>query len=358
VRLPVKAITTLFACCALLGSATAAPQALAAEVNCSDTDLPVAGPTAPATMHGRLCLPSGTAPAAVQLLVHGGTYNSAYWDLPYDASHYSYQRDMAKNGFATFAVDRLGTGRSTKPFSVPLLIGAEARSLHDVVGHLRAGRVGGLPFAKVVIVGHSVGSGIVAAEATTYHDVDGVVLSGFTHLPSVPALALGAALGLQPVFLDSDLARLGSDPLYFATRPGARAGLFYAQGNADPRAIAADEATKDQVSVPGMGTVAVFGIVLPATLGIDVPVFQAVGGNDILFCGLLALRDCSSAERLRVQEAPYFSPSANLSTYVLPNAGHSLGLHQNADQYRNATRVWLGQRIGVVPSVVTRSDHR
>ena len=29
--------------------------------------------------------------------------------------------------------------------------------------------------------------------------------------------------------------------------------------------IAADEATKDQVSVPGMGTVAVFGIVLPAT---------------------------------------------------------------------------------------------
>jgi hypothetical protein len=56
------------------------------------------------------------------------------------------------------------------------------------------------------------------------------------------------------------LATALGDPLYFTTKPGARAGLFYAMENTDPRVIEADEATKDQVSVPGMGTVAVFGI--------------------------------------------------------------------------------------------------
>ncbi|MGH7868958.1 MAG: alpha/beta hydrolase, partial [Candidatus Dormibacteraceae bacterium] len=104
----------------------------------------------------------------------------------------------------------------------------------------------------------------------------------------------------------------------------------------------------DQVSVPGMGTVAVFGIMLPMTThGINVPVFQAVGEDDILFCGPFALRDCSSAEKLRAQEAPYYSAAAKLTTFVLPKAGHSLALHKNAALYRDATRAWLWQQLGV-----------
>ncbi|WP_285746966.1 alpha/beta fold hydrolase [Lentzea sp. NBRC 105346] len=306
---------------------------------CSELDLPVTGPTGgAATVHGQLCKPANANPTSVQLLVHGGTYNRAYWDIGIE--QYSYQRDMARNGFTTFAVDRLGAGQSTHPASLPMLINVEARSMHEVVSHLRAGHVGGTAFQKVVIVGHSVGSGIVAAEAATYHDVDGVVLSGMTHMPAVPALAVGAALGLTPVFLDNQLAHLGTDPLWFTTRPGARRGLFYS-ANADEAVIAADEATKDEVSVPGMGTVAVFGIVLPTTYGIDVPVFQAVGSQDVLFCGLLALRDCSSAASLRAGEAPYYRPEAQLETYVLPGAGHSLGLHRNAAEYYDATRNWL-----------------
>ncbi|GAA0615115.1 alpha/beta fold hydrolase [Kutzneria viridogrisea] len=347
-RLLPKLTVSLLSCLALLGGALAAPQAGASSATCSETDLPVTGPGgAPASMHGQLCLPEGPAPGTVQLLVHGGTYNRTYWDLPYDPDNYSYQRDMARHGYATFAVDELGSGASSKPPSLPLLIGVSAASLHEVVGHLRAGHVGGTSFTRVVIVGHSVGSGVVAAEAATYHDVDGVVLTGITHLPALPVLAVGAALGLQPAFLDSSLSRLGSDPLYFTTKPGARAPLFYAAEDADPQVIAADEATKDQVSVPGMGTVAVFGIVLPTTLGIDVPVLQAVGSQDVLFCGVLALHDCSNAEALRAQEAPYYSPAAQLSTYVLPGAGHSLALHRNAAQYRDATRDWLHGEFGI-----------
>lgn len=355
-RLPPKLAVLLLVCFALLVGVVAAPTTSASSANCSETDLPVTKPallallhhSTPAVVHGQLCLPEGGAPKTVQLLVHGGTYNRLYWDLPYDPDHYSYQRDMAKHGYATFAVDLLGAGRSSKPLSLPMTIFAQAASLHEVIGQLRAGRVGGTRFDRVIIVGHSVGSGIVAWEAGNYHDVDGVILTGITHMPSLPAIGLGAALDLQPALLDPVLHnRKGTDPLYFTTKPGTRKSLFYAAEDADPRVIAVDEATKDQVSVPGMGTVAVFGIVLPVTWGINVPVFQAVGSEDILFCGLLALRDCSSADRLRAQEAPYYSPAAKLSIYVLPGAGHSLGLHKNAPEYRDATRAWLRQQLGV-----------
>ncbi|SDG24684.1 Lysophospholipase, alpha-beta hydrolase superfamily [Lentzea fradiae] len=333
---------------AVLAMSSLTPAAHAAGADCTITTVPVSGPLGgTATISGQLCTPAGANPRSIQLLVHGGTYNRAYWDLPGVPESYSYQRNMAREGRATFAVDRLGAGASSHPASLPLLISAEARSMHEVVQHLRAGRVGGTAYEKVVIVGHSVGSGIVAAEAATYRDVDGVVLSGMTHLPAVPVLALGAALGLQPVFLDDLLARLGSDPLYFTTRPGARSALFYAMDAADQLVVDADELTKDQVSVPGMGTVAVFGIVLPSTHGIDVPVFQAVGSRDALFCGLLALRDCSNAASLRAQEALYYRPQAQLRTYVLPGAGHSLALHRNAEDYRDATRSWLSSTLGM-----------
>ena len=355
-RLVRKLAVLVFACAtgvctAGLSGAVAPPAAVASAVTCSAADLPVSAPAllplliAPARVHGQLCRPDGAAPSAVQLLVHGGTYNSAYWDLPYQPDQYSYQRDMAKHGYATFAVDVLGAGQSSHPLSLPLTVWAEAEALHEVIGQLRNGAVGGFHFGKVVIVGHSVGSGIVASEASTYKDVDGVILTGVTHIPNLPALGLGAALGLIPAFLSS--VQNPGDPLYFTTKPGARGPLFYHAADADPQVIAADEATKDEVSVPGMGTVAVFGIVVPVTLGINVPVLQAVGQDDALFCGLLALRDCSSAPALRAQEAPFYSAAAKLSVYVLPNAGHSIALHRNAGDYRDATRAWLTSTLGI-----------
>ncbi|MFI9381720.1 alpha/beta hydrolase [Kutzneria sp. NPDC052558] len=346
-----KLAVLVIACAAAFGGTAAPPAASASAVTCAVTTLPVSSPsvlpllTTPAVISGQLCRPDGASPSAVQLLVHGGTYNRAYWDLPYQPDQYSYQRDMAKHGYATFAVDVLGSGQSSHPLSLPLTIWAEAEALHEVVGQLRAGAVGGVRYDKVVIVGHSVGSGIVASEASTYKDVDGVILTGVTHVPSLPALGLGAALGLVPAFLSS--VTNPGDPLYFTTKPGARGPLFYNSADADPNVIAADEATKDQVSVPGMGTVAVFGIVVPVTLGIDVPVLQAVGQDDVLFCGLLALRDCSSASALRAQESPFYSAAAKLSVYVLPSAGHSIALHRNAGDYRDATRAWLGSQLGI-----------
>ncbi|MGQ0716769.1 MAG: alpha/beta hydrolase [Pseudonocardiales bacterium] len=354
-RLLPTLISALLACLALLAGGLPAPQAAAASlVTCSEVDLPVSVPTPRETMHGQLCLPAGSAstteaPRTVQLLIPGGTYNSVYWDLPYQPERYSYQREMAGHGYATFAVDRLGTGRSTKPPSPVLVDSVEAASIHQVVNHLRAGRVSGVRFDRVVLVGHSFGSGVAILEAATYHDVDGVILTGVTHLASALALAKGFTMSLHPSMWDPQLRKYGSDPGYATTKPGQREPLFYVTSNADPQVIATDEATKDQVSLVGTGTVAVSGFYGPTSLGIDVPVLLAIGGRDSPFCGSFA-RDCSSAEALRKQEAPYFGPAAELSTYVLPESGHAIALHSNAGEYREATRAWLRARFGAQTS--------
>ncbi len=111
--------------------------------------------------------------------------------------------------------------------------------------------------------------------------------------------------------------------------------------NADPQVIAIDEAAaKDQSAALGVGTTLVFGNLGPASRDINVPVLLAIGEKDFAFCGFLA-RDCSSATTLREQEAPFFSPAAELSTFVLPESGHSIALHKHAHEYREATRAWL-----------------
>ncbi len=342
---------SLLACFGLLASGLAAPQAAAAApVSCAEIDLPVSVPTPRETMHGQLCMPADSAsttgaPTTVQLLVPGGTYNRVYWDFPYQPERYSYQRDMASHGYATFAVDQLGTGQSTKPPSAALLSSVEAASIHQVVGHLRAGRVGGVRFDRVVLVGHSLGSGVVTLEAATYHDVDGVILTGATHQQPVVELTKIFTMRVHPVTLDPQLRKNGSDPGYITTKPGQREPVTYSTRNADPQVIATDEATKDQSSLAAIGTGEVLGLLGPTSRGIDVPVLLAIGEKDVVFCGFLA-RDCSSAEALRKGEALYFGPAAELSTYVLPASGHAMALHKNAGEYRETTRAWLRARFG------------
>jgi alpha/beta hydrolase family protein len=52
----------------------------------------------------------------LQVLVHGATYNHAYWDFPaVNGEGYSYARYMAARKYAVLAVDLPGTGESDKP---------------------------------------------------------------------------------------------------------------------------------------------------------------------------------------------------------------------------------------------------
>lgn len=342
-------VTSLLAGCVVLAGMTAiAPVAVAgATVTCTETDVPVSQLVLlNEKIHGQLCVPAGRKSDSVQLLLHGATFNREYWDLPYLPDMYSYQRDMARNGLATFAVDELGVGRSSRPLSLLVTGAGQASAMHQVIGALRAGRVGGSRFGKVVIAGHSAGSAISVLEAATYHDVDGVVLTGMTHVPNVPVVLGDVAFGLQPVTMDPQLAKRGGDPGYLTSKPGKRGEMYHATGDIDAGVVAADEKyAKDQVSASSLVEIISLGLVSPISRAITAPVLMVDGTADTGFCGLL--RDCSTAESLRAAESPYFGPRAQLTVHVLQGAGHAVALAENAGVYRTMTRDWLHQRVGI-----------
>ncbi|GGL12333.1 hypothetical protein [Nocardia jinanensis] len=50
--------------------------------------------------------------------------------------------------------------------------------------------------------------------------------------------------------------------------------------------------------------------------------------------------DCSDADALRRSERPYF-PKADLATYVLPRAGHSMNLALNGPEFLQRATQWV-----------------
>jgi pimeloyl-ACP methyl ester carboxylesterase len=327
----------------LLFPLTMASTADADPGGCSDVTVPASmAPGLPKdqTIYGRLCLPPGSAPKVLQVLVHGASYDHTYWDFAGFNGRYSYVRAQNAAGYATLAIDQLGVGRSSHPLSALVTQLAGASTIHDVIGASRSGAFGPA-FSKVVLVGHSFGSLTSWLEAATYHDVDGVVVSGASH--SLGALAL-ARLGphIRPAQLDPVTAsRVPPLDLGYVSIPGARADVFYHLSNADPAVVQQDEATRSEIAI---GVAATIPVYIPATLGIQVPVLEVNGIDDIPFCaqgGGASLTNCSSDATLRASEALFFSPAAKLQTTVIPNAGHDLNLQLNANVFFDRALRWF-----------------
>lgn len=316
--------------------------AQAAQTTCQDLHVPVSVLGTPQTMSGRLCVPEGAR--AIQVLVPGGTYNSTYWDIGYTPEIRSFRQAMNRAGFATLAVDRLGTGRSSKPPGPLVTAGAQAGALHEVIRALRTG-ARGPRFDKVILGGHSIGSAMVMIEAGTFHDVDGVLITGMTHrmnwLTVAPVLA-----NMVPAELDPQLTVRGLNPGYLTTRAGTRFSAFHAPGPEIPAATAFDESTKDVfAATEAVDTTVLTAEALPYSRLIEVPV-MLVTGDDTHFCGPPLGSDCSSAEALREAEAPHYSPEARLRTFVLHGYGHSINYAPNAPDYHRVVLEWATTTVG------------
>jgi pimeloyl-ACP methyl ester carboxylesterase len=303
-------------------------------------------PGAPAdqTISGDLCLPESGAATSVQLLVPGATYNSSYWNFP--VTQYSYAKDMVDGGHAVFAVDRLNTGNSSKAAPLAVTVDADAYTMHQVVGALKAGQVGGHSFSKVVITGHSLGSIISVKEAGVYHDVDGVILTGYGHFPNLAGLPDYALLQFfGPIRADdpSPSPYIKNQPAgELTTEPGARQKYFYSEGDYDPAILKLDEDTKD-VSTVGEFTSVVELITGPSNL-ITAPVFMASAEHDATFnCGL---DQCHDATTLKNVESLRFTGTPSFETFVLPGSGHSMNLASNAHVFFDAASSWIDRHIG------------
>jgi pimeloyl-ACP methyl ester carboxylesterase len=107
---------------------------------------------------------------------------------------YSYVR-AANAGFATLAVDRLGTGDCDRPTPELVSVHAAASTIHQIVSAVRSGTVDDaqgleIEFHRIVLVSHSFGSNISWTEAGIYGDVDGLVLTAISHDQNPPAAPL------------------------------------------------------------------------------------------------------------------------------------------------------------------------
>ncbi|WP_410586653.1 alpha/beta hydrolase [Amycolatopsis sp. lyj-23] len=309
--------------------------------SCRDLYFPVTLVALPQTMHGTLCVPAGGA-GTVQVLVPGGTYNSSYWDIGYQPEIRSYRLAMNNAGYATLALDRLGTGGSTTPPSAVLTTITEAAVVHQVIQAVRSG-ARGPGFGKVILAGHSFGSGTASIEAGTFHDVDAVLVTGLAHRLNVTGTTAVFA-ATYPALLDPRFAAGGYDPGYLTTVPGSRYAIFHAPGPKVDGVIAFDEATKDTSAYEQAADLFPVGIVAPYSLLIDRPV-MVVLGQDTVFCGLLAT-DCSSAAGIKTSETPYYGPGVDLTTYALRGYGHAINYAPNAPDYFRAVIDWANRKVG------------
>lgn len=330
----------IIAALALAGTPAPAIGAPAAGTQCTEVSIPVAltaGGEKSAHIAGTYCRP--TDPESVlQILIPGATYDRSYWDFPGFDGRYSYAQHAARAGQATLAIDPIGVGKSTMPVGWQVSALSAAQAVHEVVQAARAGGLGH-SWSKVALVGHSFGSLTAMLEAGTYHDVDGLLISGASHIPG-PGGILSIMTELRPAV--DDPATADSVPpgdISYLSVPGARERAFHAPDDSDPQVVAADEATRVAGTIGILATIPVF---IPTTFGISVPVLIANGTADKVFCaqgGGGSLSDCSSAEALYGSERPFF-PQAELTTYVLPGAGHSMNLALNGGEFFARATSW------------------
>ncbi|HSV53007.1 MAG TPA: alpha/beta fold hydrolase [Burkholderiaceae bacterium] len=296
----------------------------------------------------KLCMPTNANPSVVQLLLHGATYNNRYWDFPDPRNSssliYNYVAAATKAGYATLSIDRIGIGKSSHPLSAWVDGNANAWVVHQLVAALRSGAAIARPngvrpaFSKVVLVGHSFGSVTAELAASRYKDVDGVVITGMTHYPTV---TLTDATNAWPVTLDPKFGLLSYDPGYLTTRPGVRYELLYTPAPADPEVVALDEQWKETTTAAEGASLLLFP---NQPLDIRVPVLMVMGAVDRGFCGEGV---CQYSDALVAKEAPHLGPNVpSVEGYVLPGAGHMLNLGFNAQAYFDVVQAWVRRNFG------------
>jgi pimeloyl-ACP methyl ester carboxylesterase len=313
-------------------------------LRCREVTFPVTlspGATTVYEVVGVLCSRGSVHDKTIQITLHGATYSHLYWDWPFEPETYSYVRRATAAGYAVLNLDRIGVGASDRPPAADVTIGANAYVVHQIVSGLRSGdRVvpafGRIRAGRVALVGHSLGSLISIAEAATYGDVDGVVLTGLSHEISP---ILGETLAtLYPASLDPRFAGLSIPDGYLTSQPGHR-DVFYQAPFYDPQVLALDEETKETVTTAELDT-AIPALALSSA--IHVPVLVMVGDYDLAFCGAPS---CSASGSLAI-EPSFYPADACAETAIVPETGHDVNLHFHAPSAFSTILDWMDRRVG------------
>jgi pimeloyl-ACP methyl ester carboxylesterase len=313
---------------------SASAQNLGSSIKVDRLVFPVSLSTGSANVVGYLYYHGSYQNRPLQVLVHGATYNHAYWDFPaVNGEGYSYARYMAARKYAVLAIDLPGAGESDKPAGADLGLWDTGAAVRQVVEAMRSGaNPVAHPFGPIVLVGHSAGSIAATYAQANGHPADALVVTASRHLVG-DVLALPVTQAILPLLFQLVNAFAGVP--YFSLPAGSRTALFYYPPAADPDVIALDNATADQWTNGQLLTT--FFAFLDPTLDqvgeVTGPVLIQLGTHDVLFPA--ALPD--------VERALWGSTSPEIQTLI--GIGHDFNLHLNhADGWRRIDD-WLRQHV-------------
>ncbi|EJD40389.1 alpha/beta-hydrolase [Auricularia subglabra TFB-10046 SS5] len=286
------------------------------------------------------CEPGTRDAKTLLVLLHGATYDSVYWDFPYQADTYSFVRHAVARGYATLSVDRLGTGLSDRPD--PLNAVQFPSEVEIVKKILALARSGGIPtgvrthcaFEKIVLVGHSMGSVLSNCIINAAPElVSAVVFTGFSHFPL--SKETNDAAGIVPA-PDASPRFATYDPNYLSTRDlASRTAVFFGpHGKYDPRVAEVDEGLKDVVPA---GVIATLGMCITAAPNFAGDVLLITGDHDLIFC------DPDKSCRNVLNEGMYYPRARSFESVLVPDTAHNLNLHLNAPQTYGKITGWLAR---------------
>lgn len=288
-----------------------------------------------------LCARGAIRDKTIQVVVHGATFDHNYWNFPLEPETYSYVRHMTRAGYAVLNLDRIGYGQSDHPQDgLDLDLHKGAFTIHQVVQALRGGHMvvpgfGRVRARRVELVGSSLGSFISVIEASTFHDVDGVVLTSYSHTVGQGGIdSFGLVIPAQDDPKFADLPYIN----YLSEAPGAREYLFYYLPNIEPIVAALDTALRQTWTVGELNDIVPS---LGEPIDIHVPTLIVDGDYDTIACNIT----CSSTGSLD-NEASFYPADACPEVEIIPNAGHALTLHENAPDFFAAVEEWSDRRVG------------
>jgi pimeloyl-ACP methyl ester carboxylesterase len=155
------------------------------------------GPAQGMTFSGRKRLPDRSVAADTPLIIalHGGTYTSAYFDVP----GYSLLSQAESLGIPILAIDRPSYGGSTRVAESDSIILKNAEVLDHLIGELWDAF--GAGSAGIVVIGHSIGGAVTTALAARHPSwpLLGIAMSGC--LLQVPTESGGAWAALPDEYL-------------------------------------------------------------------------------------------------------------------------------------------------------------
>ena len=321
---------------ALVFGATTNAQDFGNSVKVDRLVFPVSLSSGPANVVGYLYYHGSYQNRPLQVLVHGATYNHAYWDFPtVNGVDYSYARYMAEQKYAVLAIDLPGAGESDKPAGAGLGLADIGDSVRQVVEAMRSGaNPTAHAFGPIVLVGHSAGSIAATYAQANWNVADALVITASRHLVG-DVLNLPVTQAILPLLFQ--LVGVFQAVPYFSLPADNRTALFYYPPAADPVVVAVDNATADQwTNGQLLSTFFAFlnpGIDNPAAVG--GPVLIQLGTNDVLF----------PADLPEVEQSLWSSPGVDLEIQTLTGIGHDFNLHLNRAQSWQGIDAWIAQHV-------------